>query len=195
MSCSRFQQVLPTGAALRHFTVFTHHCVIVSAEQFQSLRLSFSPNLDDYNPDIPEWRRDISRVVKRALVEVSDVCNLHYNGSNFYFVPTLGLDQLFLQDVSLFLPTIKGSQTDVGSQIPTFQTGDIILFYDSLVLRVSLPFILFTDSGHIESKSRIPISGCTNVVTDAQQFLLLSLIYSSGKQCYSNGITNMLQEI
>lgn len=89
--------------------MFTHHCVIVSAEQFQSLRLSFSPNLDDYNPDIPEWRRDISRVVKRALVEVSDVCNLHYNGSNFYFVPTLGLDQLFLQDVSLFLPTIKGS--------------------------------------------------------------------------------------
>uniref|UniRef100_A0A8B9DR10 VPS10 domain-containing receptor SorCS1 n=1 Tax=Anser cygnoides TaxID=8845 RepID=A0A8B9DR10_ANSCY len=42
-------------------------------EQFQSLRLSFSPNLDDYNPDIPEWRRDISRVVKRALVEVSNV--------------------------------------------------------------------------------------------------------------------------
>uniref|UniRef100_A0A8C3B9U6 VPS10 domain-containing receptor SorCS1 n=1 Tax=Cairina moschata TaxID=8855 RepID=A0A8C3B9U6_CAIMO len=41
-------------------------------EQFQSLRLSFSPNLDDYNPDIPEWRRDISRVVKRALVEISE---------------------------------------------------------------------------------------------------------------------------
>ena len=33
--------------------------------------LSFSPNLDDYNPDIPEWRRDVSRVIKKALVEVS----------------------------------------------------------------------------------------------------------------------------
>jgi len=92
---------------VRYFTIFTHHHVIVSAEQFQSLRLSFSPNLDDYNPDIPEWRRDISRVVKRALVEVSSVYNLSYNGSNFCFVPTLGLNQLFTQGVSLFLATIK----------------------------------------------------------------------------------------
>ncbi|XP_053927854.1 VPS10 domain-containing receptor SorCS1 isoform X4 [Cuculus canorus] len=46
-------------------------------EQFQSLRLSFSPNLDDYNPDIPEWRRDVSRVVKRALVEATGISNKH----------------------------------------------------------------------------------------------------------------------
>lgn len=43
----------------------------MSPEEFRSLRLSFSPNLDDYNPDIPEWRRDISRVIKKSLVEVS----------------------------------------------------------------------------------------------------------------------------
>ncbi|XP_060097684.1 VPS10 domain-containing receptor SorCS1 isoform X2 [Heteronotia binoei] len=42
-------------------------------EQFQSLRLAFSPNLDEYNPDIPEWRRDISRVIKRALVEATAI--------------------------------------------------------------------------------------------------------------------------
>ncbi|XP_073452018.1 VPS10 domain-containing receptor SorCS1 isoform X2 [Aquarana catesbeiana] len=42
-------------------------------EQFQSLRLSFSPNLDDYNPDIPEWRRDISRVIKRALMYATGI--------------------------------------------------------------------------------------------------------------------------
>ncbi|XP_071419982.1 VPS10 domain-containing receptor SorCS1 isoform X2 [Pithys albifrons albifrons] len=46
-------------------------------EKFQSLRLSFSPNLDDYNPDIPEWRRDISKVVKRALVEATGVSSKH----------------------------------------------------------------------------------------------------------------------
>uniref|UniRef100_A0A8C5TAG7 Sortilin related VPS10 domain containing receptor 1 n=1 Tax=Malurus cyaneus samueli TaxID=2593467 RepID=A0A8C5TAG7_9PASS len=56
---------------------FTHCSVIVSAEKFQSLRLSFSPNLDDYNPDIPEWRRDISRVVKRALVEATGISSKH----------------------------------------------------------------------------------------------------------------------
>lgn len=44
---------------------------VISTEEFRSLRLAFSPNLDDYNPDIPEWRRDISRVIKKSLVEVS----------------------------------------------------------------------------------------------------------------------------
>lgn len=42
-------------------------------EKFQSLHLSFSPNLDEYNPDIPEWRRDISKVIKKALLEATGV--------------------------------------------------------------------------------------------------------------------------
>ncbi|EPY78599.1 hypothetical protein CB1_001036001 [Camelus ferus] len=46
-------------------------------EEFRSLRLSFSPNLDDYNPDIPEWRRDISRVIKKSLVEATGVPGQH----------------------------------------------------------------------------------------------------------------------
>uniref|UniRef100_A0A7M4F1S9 VPS10 domain-containing receptor SorCS3 n=1 Tax=Crocodylus porosus TaxID=8502 RepID=A0A7M4F1S9_CROPO len=33
-------------------------------EYFQSQLLSFSPNLDYHNPDIPEWRQDIGRVIK-----------------------------------------------------------------------------------------------------------------------------------
>ncbi|XP_037353867.2 VPS10 domain-containing receptor SorCS1 isoform X4 [Talpa occidentalis] len=46
-------------------------------EEFRSLRLSFSPNLDDYNPDIPEWRRDISRVIKKSLVEATGIPGQH----------------------------------------------------------------------------------------------------------------------
>ncbi|XP_048361260.1 VPS10 domain-containing receptor SorCS1 isoform X2 [Sphaerodactylus townsendi] len=46
-------------------------------EQFQSLRLAFSPNLDEYNPDIPEWRQDISRVIKGALVEATAISSKH----------------------------------------------------------------------------------------------------------------------
>uniref|UniRef100_A0AAQ4QUJ7 PKD domain-containing protein n=1 Tax=Gasterosteus aculeatus aculeatus TaxID=481459 RepID=A0AAQ4QUJ7_GASAC len=38
---------------------------------FKSLLLSFSPNLDEFNPDIPEWRQDVGRVIKRALLQVS----------------------------------------------------------------------------------------------------------------------------
>uniref|UniRef100_A0A8D2MIV1 VPS10 domain-containing receptor SorCS3 n=1 Tax=Zonotrichia albicollis TaxID=44394 RepID=A0A8D2MIV1_ZONAL len=37
-------------------------------EYFQSQLLSFSPNLDYHNPDIPEWRQDVGKVIKRALV-------------------------------------------------------------------------------------------------------------------------------
>uniref|UniRef100_H3AHG6 Sortilin related VPS10 domain containing receptor 1 n=1 Tax=Latimeria chalumnae TaxID=7897 RepID=H3AHG6_LATCH len=42
-------------------------------EYYQSLRLSFSSNLDEHNPGISEWRKDIGRVVKRALVQATAV--------------------------------------------------------------------------------------------------------------------------
>ncbi|KAG9345911.1 hypothetical protein JZ751_007725, partial [Albula glossodonta] len=45
---------------------------IAVQEFFKSLLLSFSPNLDEYNPDIPEWRQDVGRVIKKALLQVSD---------------------------------------------------------------------------------------------------------------------------
>lgn len=43
------------------------------AEYFQSQLLSFSPNLDYHNPDIPEWRQDIGNVIKKALIKVSSL--------------------------------------------------------------------------------------------------------------------------
>ncbi|XP_030308973.1 VPS10 domain-containing receptor SorCS1 [Calypte anna] len=58
-------------------TILQDTKAIAVYEQFRSLRLLFSPNLDDYNPDIPEWRRDISRVVKRALVEATGISSKH----------------------------------------------------------------------------------------------------------------------
>ncbi|XP_077437651.1 VPS10 domain-containing receptor SorCS3 isoform X1 [Vanacampus margaritifer] len=46
---------------------------ITVKEFFRSLLLSFSPTLDEHNPDIPEWRDDIGRVVQTALSQVSGV--------------------------------------------------------------------------------------------------------------------------
>ncbi|XP_057704524.1 VPS10 domain-containing receptor SorCS3 isoform X1 [Corythoichthys intestinalis] len=46
---------------------------ITVKEFFRSLQLSFSPTLDEHNPDIPEWREDIGRVVQTALSQVSGV--------------------------------------------------------------------------------------------------------------------------
>ncbi|XP_034008056.1 VPS10 domain-containing receptor SorCS3 [Trematomus bernacchii] len=47
--------------------------VLTVKEFFRSLLLSFSPALDEHNPDIPEWREDIGRVVRSALSQVSGV--------------------------------------------------------------------------------------------------------------------------
>ncbi|KAG2462724.1 SORC1 protein, partial [Polypterus senegalus] len=63
-------------------------------EFFKSLLLSFSPNLDEYNPDIPEWRQDVSRVIKAALVQVSEFPEERLLVAVFPGVPTAA--ELFL---------------------------------------------------------------------------------------------------
>lgn len=50
----------------------TNHFLFLS-EFFRSLLLSFSPTLDEHNPDIPEWREDVGRVVRTALSQVRHV--------------------------------------------------------------------------------------------------------------------------
>uniref|UniRef100_A0A4W5NTI4 PKD domain-containing protein n=1 Tax=Hucho hucho TaxID=62062 RepID=A0A4W5NTI4_9TELE len=40
-------------------------------EYFRSHLLAFSSNLDDHNPDVAEWRLDVSRVIKNSMVKVS----------------------------------------------------------------------------------------------------------------------------
>uniref|UniRef100_A0A3B4US96 Sortilin related VPS10 domain containing receptor 3b n=1 Tax=Seriola dumerili TaxID=41447 RepID=A0A3B4US96_SERDU len=54
-------------------TVMQDSKVITVKEFFRSLLLSFSPALDEHNPDIPEWREDIGRVVRAALSQVHEV--------------------------------------------------------------------------------------------------------------------------
>ncbi|XP_077460525.1 VPS10 domain-containing receptor SorCS1 isoform X2 [Stigmatopora argus] len=42
-------------------------------EYFQSHLLAFSPNLDEHNPDVPEWRMDLSRLLKNSLIQATGV--------------------------------------------------------------------------------------------------------------------------
>ncbi|XP_035258745.1 VPS10 domain-containing receptor SorCS3 isoform X1 [Anguilla anguilla] len=53
-------------------TILQDTKTIAVQEYFKSLLLSFSPNLDEYNPDIPEWRQDVGRLIKKALLQVSE---------------------------------------------------------------------------------------------------------------------------
>uniref|UniRef100_A0A8C1YXS6 PKD domain-containing protein n=1 Tax=Cyprinus carpio TaxID=7962 RepID=A0A8C1YXS6_CYPCA len=45
---------------------------IAIQEFFKSLLLSFSPNLDEANPDIPEWRQDVGRVIQKAVADIPE---------------------------------------------------------------------------------------------------------------------------
>lgn len=68
--------------------------VITVKEYFRSLLLSFSPALDEHNPDIPEWREDIGRVVRTAFSQVSGVSDEQLLVSLYPGLPTTG--ELFI---------------------------------------------------------------------------------------------------
>uniref|UniRef100_W5L006 Sortilin related VPS10 domain containing receptor 1 n=1 Tax=Astyanax mexicanus TaxID=7994 RepID=W5L006_ASTMX len=42
-------------------------------EYFKSHLLAFSSNLDDHNPDVAEWRLDVSRVIKNSMVQLLEL--------------------------------------------------------------------------------------------------------------------------
>ncbi|XP_046871070.1 VPS10 domain-containing receptor SorCS2 [Hypomesus transpacificus] len=42
-------------------------------EHFQVIPLSFSSNLDRFNPDIPEWREDVGQVVTKTLAKITGI--------------------------------------------------------------------------------------------------------------------------
>ncbi|KAL2082831.1 hypothetical protein ACEWY4_020604 [Coilia grayii] len=42
-------------------------------EAFRSMLVAFSPNLEDHNPAIPEWREDLARVVTATISQMSEV--------------------------------------------------------------------------------------------------------------------------
>uniref|UniRef100_A0A7N6AFT4 PKD domain-containing protein n=1 Tax=Anabas testudineus TaxID=64144 RepID=A0A7N6AFT4_ANATE len=51
-------------------TILQDRKVIAVHEYFRSHPLTFSSNLDDHNPDVAEWRLDVSRVIKNSLIQV-----------------------------------------------------------------------------------------------------------------------------
>uniref|UniRef100_A0A8D3DBS1 PKD domain-containing protein n=1 Tax=Scophthalmus maximus TaxID=52904 RepID=A0A8D3DBS1_SCOMX len=75
-------------------TILQDTKIVAVKEFFKSLLLSFSPNLDEFNPDIPEWRQDVGRVIKKALLQVSDFPEEQLLVAVFPGVPTAA--ELFL---------------------------------------------------------------------------------------------------
>ncbi|XP_042598026.1 VPS10 domain-containing receptor SorCS3-like isoform X3 [Cyprinus carpio] len=51
-------------------TVLQDVKIITVKDFFRSLLLSFSPNLDEHNPSVAEWRQDVGRVVRATLSQV-----------------------------------------------------------------------------------------------------------------------------
>uniref|UniRef100_A0A8B9GQE8 Sortilin-related VPS10 domain containing receptor 2 n=1 Tax=Astyanax mexicanus TaxID=7994 RepID=A0A8B9GQE8_ASTMX len=47
--------------------------LLLLSDRFQVIHLSFSPILDRFNPNIPEWREDVGHVVNKILAKVAGV--------------------------------------------------------------------------------------------------------------------------
>ncbi|XP_040892446.1 VPS10 domain-containing receptor SorCS1 isoform X2 [Toxotes jaculatrix] len=54
-------------------TILQDRKIIAVHEYFRSHLLAFSSNVDDHNPDVAEWRLDVSRVIKNALIQATGV--------------------------------------------------------------------------------------------------------------------------
>ncbi|XP_051561285.1 VPS10 domain-containing receptor SorCS1-like [Myxocyprinus asiaticus] len=54
-------------------TILQDRKTIAVHEYFRSHLLAFSSNLDDHNPDVAEWRLDVSRVIKTSMVQATGV--------------------------------------------------------------------------------------------------------------------------
>uniref|UniRef100_F7ETM3 VPS10 domain-containing receptor SorCS3 n=2 Tax=Ornithorhynchus anatinus TaxID=9258 RepID=F7ETM3_ORNAN len=80
-------------------------------EYFQSQLLSFSPNLDFHNPDIPEWRQDVGRVIKQALTKVTSIPEDQILVAVFPGLPTSA--ELFILPVKNLTERRKGSEADL----------------------------------------------------------------------------------
>uniref|UniRef100_A0A8D0W1W2 PKD domain-containing protein n=1 Tax=Sus scrofa TaxID=9823 RepID=A0A8D0W1W2_PIG len=86
-------------------------------EYFQSQLLSFSPNLDYHNPDIPEWRQDIGNVIKRALVKVTSVPEEQILVAVFPGLPTSA--ELFILPPKNLTERRKGNEGDLEQIVET----------------------------------------------------------------------------
>ncbi|XP_047559284.1 VPS10 domain-containing receptor SorCS3 isoform X2 [Lutra lutra] len=86
-------------------------------EYFQSQLLSFSPNLDYHNPDIPEWRQDIGNVIKRALVKVTGVPEDQILVAVFPGLPTSA--ELFILPPKNLTERRKGNEEDLEQIVET----------------------------------------------------------------------------
>ncbi|MED6285061.1 VPS10 domain-containing receptor SorCS1, partial [Characodon lateralis] len=51
-------------------TILQDRKTIAVHEYFRSHLLAFSSNLDEHNPDVAEWRLDVSRVIRSSLIQV-----------------------------------------------------------------------------------------------------------------------------
>ncbi|XP_066514332.1 VPS10 domain-containing receptor SorCS3 [Hoplias malabaricus] len=92
---------------------------IAVQEFFKSLLLSFSPNLDEANPDIPEWRQDVGRVIKKALLQIADIPSEQLLVAVFPGIPTAA--ELFL------LPSKNQSDTRKKNEEDLEQISEILV--------------------------------------------------------------------
>ncbi|XP_019715789.1 VPS10 domain-containing receptor SorCS3-like [Hippocampus comes] len=143
---------------------------ITVKEFFRSLLLSFSPTLDEHNPDIPEWREDIGRVVQTALSRVSGVPASQLLVSLYPGLPTTA-ELFILPDV--ITPNEHKRQTPEELQM----ISDVFV---ALLNQGRVHFELKVDTRiavHITQQTLAPLVDSTALHSGSAMLVLISVVF------------------
>ncbi|XP_051561251.1 VPS10 domain-containing receptor SorCS3-like [Myxocyprinus asiaticus] len=142
---------------------------IAVQEFFKSLLLSFSPNLDEANPDIPEWRQDVGRVIKKAVLQVADVPEEQLLVAVFPGIPTAA--ELFL------LPPRNQSDGRKRSEENLEQISEILV---SSLNQISVEFELKPSSRVIVYITQLTLAPLVDSIprhSSSAMLMLLSVVF------------------
>ncbi|XP_051935354.1 VPS10 domain-containing receptor SorCS3 isoform X1 [Hippocampus zosterae] len=143
---------------------------ITVKEFFRSLLLSFSPTLDEHNPDIPEWREDIGRVVQTALSRVSGVPASQLLVSLYPGLPTTA-ELFILPDV--ITPNEHKRQTREELQM----ISDVFV---ALLNQGRVHFELKVDTRigvHVTQQTLAPLVDSTALHSGSAMLVLISVVF------------------
>ncbi|XP_051559211.1 VPS10 domain-containing receptor SorCS3 [Myxocyprinus asiaticus] len=142
---------------------------IAVQEFFKSLLLSFSPNLDEANPDIPEWRQDVGRVIKKAVLQVADVPEEQLLVAVFPGIPTAA--ELFL------LPPRNQSDGRKRSEEDLEQISEILV---TALNQISVEFELKPGSRVIVYITQLTLAPLVDSIprhSSSAMLMLLSVVF------------------
>ncbi|XP_053292323.1 VPS10 domain-containing receptor SorCS3 [Pleuronectes platessa] len=148
-------------------TVMQDSKVITVKEFFRSLLLSFSPALDEHNPDISEWREDIGRVVRTALSQVTGVHEDQLLVSLYPGLPTTA--ELFILPDAHPSSEFKGEPLEMISDIFVTALNQELIHFE---LKTDVRIIVY-----MTQQTLAPLVDSNAIHSGSAMLMLLSVVF------------------